>query len=139
MPQPSLWFVRSGMLCLALALLLGLVQMAAQAFGGAALFAALGPVVLHLFVVGWVTQLIFGVAYWMFPRYSRELPYGSARLAWFTFFALNLGLLLRVFAEPLHTMTRSAPWGWLLATSAVLQWASAVAFVLNTWSRVRER
>jgi hypothetical protein len=139
MPQPSLWFIRSGILCLVLALLLSLGQAATQALGAIALFSALGPTILHLFTVGWVTQLIFGVAYWMFPRYSRSLPHGSPRLAWFTFFTLNLGLLLRVFAEPLHAIAHSALSAWLLVASAILQWFAALAFVLNTWARVRER
>jgi hypothetical protein len=34
------------------------------------------PVYLHLFMIGWVTQMIFGVAYWMFPRVSKENPRG---------------------------------------------------------------
>lgn len=29
--------------------------------------------------------------------------------------------------------------GWLLFLSAILQWFSAVAFVVNSWPRVREK
>jgi hypothetical protein len=43
--------------------------------------ATLNHVYVHLFVVGFVAQMIFGVAFWMFPRYSRDEPRGSERLA----------------------------------------------------------
>ena len=99
--------------------------------------AVFGPTHLHLLVVGWLTQVIFGVAYWMFPRYSAERPRGSDRLGWAAFLMLNAGLLLRVVGEPVHALGRGA--GGLLVASAVLQLLAGWAFVLNTWPRVRER
>jgi ABC-type enterobactin transport system permease subunit len=35
------------------------------------------PVYYHLLMVGWATQLIGGVALWMFPVHSRERPRGD--------------------------------------------------------------
>ncbi len=46
-------------------------------------------------MLGWATQLIGGVALWMFPPLSREQPRGDERLGWFAYGALNGGLLLR--------------------------------------------
>ena len=71
----------------------------------------LTPVTIHLLVVGWVTGMIFGVAYWMFPKFSTEQPRGANGLAVASFVLLNLGLLLRVVGEPMAV-------GWLLVTSA---------------------
>jgi heme/copper-type cytochrome/quinol oxidase subunit 1 len=93
-------------------------------------------VYLHLLVVGWLTQLIFGVAYWMFPRYSAERPRGSERLGWATFALLNLGLLLRGISEPWPSFRGR---DLLLISSALFQLFAAWAFVINTWPRVRER
>jgi heme/copper-type cytochrome/quinol oxidase subunit 1 len=89
-------------------------------------------------MVGWVTQLIFGVVYWMFPRYSKEQPRGNERLAWAAYWLLNVGLILRVLGEPLTGLgqTAGAP---LLAASAMLQLGAGWAFVINTWGRVKER
>lgn len=101
--------------------------------------AALGPVYFHMFLVGWVTQLIFGVVYWMFPKFTRERPRGSERLAWLTYGLLNLGLLLRVFGEPLQALRPSPLAGWLLASSALLQWGAGMGFIANTWGRVKEK
>ena len=98
---------------------------------------AFWPTYLHLLVVGWLTQLIFGVAFWMFPKHSSALPRGSDRLGWTCFALLNIGLVLRAVAEPLQGLGRpSAP---LLVASAVTQLLAGWAFVANTWPRVRER
>jgi hypothetical protein len=88
---------------------------------------------------GWLTQLIFGVAFWMFPNFSSMKPRGYEWLGWATFILLNAGLILRVIFEPLNGISRSSFSGWMLVTAAVLQWLSSVGFVINTWPRVREK
>jgi hypothetical protein len=94
------------------------------------------PTYLHLLVVGWLTQLIFGVAYWMFPRHQSGLASWFERLGWICYGCLNLGLLLRVVAE-------SGPEGsWRgesFVVSALLQLIAGWAFVATTWPRVRGR
>jgi hypothetical protein len=90
-------------------------------------------------MVGWVAQLIFGVVYWMFPRYSKDKPRGSEGLALATFALLNIGLVCRVVGEPIHSLWPTATWGWLVALSAILQWVAGMLFVVNTWARVKER
>jgi hypothetical protein len=95
---------------------------------------------LHLLMVGWITQLALGVAYWIFPRFLKEQdprPRGSDRLAWFVFASLNAGLLLRFVVEPFYLMG-SAPWlAALLALSGVLQALAVIGFGLLVWGRVR--
>ena len=99
----------------------------------------LSPVYFHFFLVGWVTQMIMGVAHWFFPKFSPELPRRSERLAWAVFGLLNGGLLLRGVAEQLYTGNPAPGWGAALAASAALQWLAAVLFVVNVWGRVKER
>jgi hypothetical protein len=124
------------MLYLVAALALGIVAQTPAA-SRVPLLRAIWPTYIHLLVVGWLTQLIFGVAYWMFPRYSPEQPRGSERLGWAAFVLLNTGLVLRALAEPWHSMTGRA--GTALVASAALQLLAGLAFVVNTWPRVRER
>ena len=100
---------------------------------------SLTPVYFHLFMVGWVTQLIFGMVYWMFPKFTREAPHASETAAWSVFWLLNIGLILRVIGEPLAAARPEPGLGWLLVVSAVLQWFAGVIFILNTWGRVKER
>ena len=80
-----------------------------------------------------------GIAYWMFPRFSREQPRGSDRLAWVTYVLLNGGLLLRAIAEPQLQRPPAALWAMLVAAEALLQWGGGMAFVANTWTRIKEK
>ena len=93
------------------------------------------PTYLHLFTVGWLTNLIFGVAHWMFPRASAERPRGDARLAWAGWGMLNAGLALRVVGEALSR----PPSGGLLLASALLQLFAVWTWVVHLWPRVKER
>jgi len=136
-PSVTRWFIKSGMVCL-LAALVGLVAMPAREFlPFPAVVAVLWPTLLHLLVVGWLTQLIFGVAHWLFPRRTREAPRGDERLMWLAWVALNAGLVLRLVGEPLALMGQGA--GGILVASGVLQWVAAVAFIVNLWPRVKAR
>jgi hypothetical protein len=139
MPTLTRLYVKTSLVYLAAALLLALVFALAQATTLPALLAAAGPVYFHLFLVGWVTQLIMGIVFWMFPKQSRERPRGSERLAAVVYGLLNAGLVLRVVGEPARAVSPAALWIWLLAASALLQWLAGVGFVANTWGRVKER
>ena len=139
MPALTRWFVKSALAYFVGALLLGVTVAMPAVFPIPPAVGALGPVYVHFFMVGWVAQLIFGVGYWMFPRYSKEQPWGSETLGWATYGLLNLGLLLRAVGEPLHALQPAVGWGRLLALSAVLRWLAGMAFVLNTWGRVKEK
>lgn len=139
MPRLTRWFIKLGLLYLVLSLFLG-VLLGGQTFLHLPdSIQAWTRVFLHLFMVGWVTQLIFGVAYWMFPRLSRENPRGSEFVGWITLVTLNLGLAMRTLAEPAFDLGYSGPFGLLLVLSAFLQWLGAVAFVTIIWARVKEK
>jgi hypothetical protein len=139
MPPLTRWFIKTSMVSLILAFLTRGIMTLAPIWGWQSLVAALAPVYLHLFMWGWVTQLIFGVVYWMFPKYSKEKPHGHEGLWLATFWCFNVGLILRVIGEPLHLLRPEALWAWLTALSAVLQWLAGMFFVANTWNRVKER
>ena len=139
MPPLTRWFIRTALTYLVAALLAGLGLALGQVVALPPVFGALQPVYFHLLMVGWVTQLIFGVVVWMFPKYSSEQPRGNERLGWATYILLNAGLLLRALGEPLIAAQPASGAGWLLAGSAVLQFLAGWAFVANTWLRVKER
>jgi len=138
MPRLTRWFLRSGLVCLLLGLGLGVALPASLSSTPWA--AALWPIQLHLLTVGWLTQLIFGVAWWLFPRAPSGPVRGSEWLGWTAFGCLQAGLLLRVVLEPLR-MTGVAPFESqpLLVLSGVFHFGAAVAFAMAIWPRVRER
>jgi hypothetical protein len=138
MPRLTRWFLRSGLVCLLLGLGLGVATPAFFSSGPWA--AALWPVQLHLITVGWLTQLIFGVAWWLFPRAPAGPVRGDERTGWLAFWCLQAGLLLRLGLEPLRLFGQLPGAGnGLLALSALLHFVAAVAFALAIWPRIRER
>lgn len=139
MPRVTRVYIKTALAYFVAALSVGLLTAARDLLPPLPLLGGIGPVYLHLFMVGWVTQLIAGVAYWMFPKYSRALPRGHDSLAWATYVLLNVGLLLRVVAEPSILAQSGSIWGGLLVAGAILQWAGGMAFVANTWPRVKEK
>ncbi len=139
MPRLTRYFIKTSLLYLALALVLGVLLAARLALDLPAEFAALSPVFFHVFMVGWVAQLIFGMLFWMLPKHSKERPRGNETLAWSAYLLINIGLVLRIISEPLNAWQANQGLGWLLALSALLQLLGGWAFILNAWPRVRER
>lgn len=138
MPLLTRLFIRTALAYFAAALITGVLTTARPVLPVAG--AGLRPVYFHLLMVGWVTQLIVGVALWMFPKHSQERPRGSDTLSWATYILLNAGLILRAVAEPLMaTRIMGEGWGRLLAASALMQMLAGWAFVANIWARVKER
>jgi len=111
-------------------LLLGLAAGVAMAVDPGWRF--LWPTYLHVIVVGWLTQLIFGVAFWLFPRASRDRKRGREGFIWTTLVLLNAGLVLRIVAEPFHLGGIDGP---LLVASALCHLGAAVGFTANVWPR----
>jgi hypothetical protein len=136
-PALTRWYLRAAMIHLGGALVLGVLVQVPAFVASHPVIGVLFPTLLHLLVVGWITQVIFGVAYWMFPRYSAQRPRGSERLGWITFGSLNAGVLLRVVGEPRHALGEAT--AGVLVASALLQLLAGWTFVLNTWPRIRER
>ena len=130
MPLPTRLFIRFALGYL----LLGLIAGAALALDPA--LRSFWPTYLHLMTVGWLTQLIFGVAFWLFPRGSREHKRGREGYIWASLILLNSGLVLRVAAEPFDLGVADQP---ILVLSALLQFGASVFFVANIWPRLQGR
>ncbi len=139
MPTLTRWYIKSALLYLAVALMLSILLTLPDNFNLPTFIHFMNPAFFHLFLVGWVTQIIFGVIYWMFPIITRAQPRGNIYLGWASYILLNVGLMLRVIGEPLTSVRPNAGFGWLLAVSALLQWLAAVIFVLLAWPRVKAR
>ncbi len=136
MPRLIRWFVKAALVWLIVAMLL---KAAALTPKGAS-FPAITPVSWHLLFVGWLTQLILGMAHWMLPTVRgarKERMRGRENLVWGVFWLLNLGLTLRLVAEPMQMLSPSPAWAAALYASAWLQWLAILIFIANSWRRVR--
>jgi hypothetical protein len=138
MPVLTRWLIKTSFVYLALALVAGLI-LAIQSTFQLNLLGGLFPVYIHLLVFGWLTQLVFGVVFWMFPKYTNAQPRRNEQLGWWMYIFLNTGLVLRMIAEPANTIQPNIFMGWMLVISAILQFLAGLAFVINTWGRVKER
>lgn len=134
MPRLTRWFLRSGIACLLLSLALGAWPV--HAVGTPRWLASSWPVQLHLLTFGWLTQVTFGVAWWLFPRAGSVSSRHEAAM-WLAFGALQAGLLLRVIFEPLGVVVPAA--AIALPVSAALQFTAALAFAIAIWPRIRAR
>lgn len=140
MPTVSRWFIKSGILFMVAALLVAVAMAVPAEWGLPGWVGALGTTHFHLFVVGWITQMIFGVALWFFPKKSRETPRGAAWINWSCFGALNAGLVLRAVSETAFAQGYTgAGLSWMMTVAAVLQFAAAVLFAVAIWPRVKGR
>ncbi len=136
MPGISRLFVTSSLFYLVLTLAVGV----ARPFAGRlpeSFAAVLGsfPGYVHLWAIGWLTQLIFGIAYWLLPIIDKERKRGPAWPMVASFVCINLGLPVRLLTEPfLHTDTALVvP---LYVASAGLLWLSGVLFSIHAWPRI---
>jgi len=135
-PTLTRWFLRAAMVHLVASLGLGLV-LAVPAVAAHA--AAWRPVYIHLLVVGWATQMIFGVAFWMFPRTEPLDLTVVPWTGWVCFGALNGGLVLRAICEPVIAERLSPAASAGAALAAALQLLAVAAFVVLVWRRVKTR
>lgn len=139
MPTITRALIKTGLLAMVLGMLLSALWLIHNVRPLHPLLSALQPTALHLIVVGWLTQLIIGVALWMFPVWSRSAPRGPEWLGWLCYATLNGGLALRLIAEPLNAYRPSALLDWLLVLAALLQVSAFGLFIGLIWPRVRAR
>ena len=151
MPATSRAFVKVSIASLILGAILGALLLVNRWLPLDPRLVALKGSHVQLLMVGWLTQLILGVAWWLFPPLAlrprsdgtRQLRRGQAQrgnepLFWTTFICLNAGVLLRVVFEPLQAWKRLDFFGFLVGISGLFLAVAAIAFVANMWGRVRE-
>lgn len=96
----------------------------------------------HMLFVGWFVQFVIGIAFWLLPRKRRpELPLGyGEHKAFIALAMLNIGLGMRVIAEPLWRDRQEGIWiDSLLAGSSILQVGAIFIFVTQMWPRIYGR
>lgn len=139
MPPLTRWFVRTALIYFVAGTLLGVVLSLRGVLRLPAFLAGLDPGYVHLLTVGWITQLIAGVAHWLFPLRPGPAPRGNESLGWSVYGCLNAGLLLRLVGEPLAAARPTVAAATLIAVAAALQWWAGVGLALHLWPRVREK
>lgn len=83
------------------------------------------PARLHIWTIGWLTQLILGVAWWLLPTLGPGKGRGSERAMGVVATLLNVGLLLRLAGE---SQAGQVPW----ASTAYLAGATLLALAVTS-------
>ena len=133
MPLLTRLFIRAGILFFVGSMLVQLVN----AFGW--VLPGITPVFWHLLIVGWITQIIIGVAHWMFPGRVRNDAFKDNYPLWITFVFLNIGLILRAITEPSNYYSENIILDILIVISAILQLIAVLIFVAVMWPRARPK
>lgn len=139
MPTLSRWFIKAGILYFLLSMVLAILLKFPVQPKLAVWISPFNAVYYHFLGLGWITQIIFGVSHWMFPRYTKEFPRGQTILGWLVFITLNAGLLLRAITEPFMQQSNAILLKVALTAAAVLQVSAAVFYALHIWPRVKEK
>lgn len=134
MPRLARVFIKTGLVYFLISLLLGL----AAEFQWTQ-FPGITPLFWHMLMVGWITQIIFGVSMWMFPGRTREEGFRAQLWGWLTYITLNGGLFLRIIAEPMTYSSTETIWSLLIVISAVTQVVAAICYIIELWPRIQSK
>jgi hypothetical protein len=140
-PYESRLFVKTGAVYLVLTFAAGAALLIASALKHPAPFIVTVEHG-HLGFVGWLVNMVIGVALWMFPLDRERYPQMQGRYpagAPFVCYALlNIGLVARIVIEPWGQLTRApGPWPWLLVAAGLMQFLAIILFVMIVWHRTR--
>lgn len=139
MPYTSRLFIKTGVAYLIVSFAAGAVFLSLEAFGRPVSYVYTiehG----HAAFVGWLVNTVIGVALWLLPANRARFPRTQGRypewLARTSFYALNVGLAMRLIGEPCFSASPSEEGTSLLVVAAVLQVLGIVAFGWIAWQRV---
>lgn len=134
MPKISRLFLKTGLIYFILSLVIGIL-LETETLSRPHLV----PLFWHSLMVGWITQIIFGVSIWMFPGRERDERIIKQKKVWGCYLLLNGGLLLRLIFEPLVIYYDGAFVSSMLIVSALSQLGAGVLYFAEIWPRLLSR
>jgi cbb3-type cytochrome oxidase subunit 1 len=123
------WFIKSSLVWLCIGVVLGLAMAAHPAW------TVYRPAHLHALLLGFVTMMIYGVAYHVIPRFS-GFPLRHRTLAGVHWAVANIGLVAMVVGFVLRVSTTTTVGTTVLALGGTLSSAGAVVFAISMWRTI---
>jgi hypothetical protein len=140
MPQEARFFVKTSLVYLVGTFSLGAVLAFYEA-NGIGIPGVWMAVHAHLGLVGWLVNLVIGIALWMLPLNRERFPSTQGRYPpaapILCYVLLNGGLIARIVAEPWMSLRGGPVAAAIFAASGVLQTAGILVFAVIAWLRVR--
>jgi len=91
----------------------------------------------HALLVGFVMEMILGVALWLFPRPEKGDSRYKPRLAEAAYWLLTSGTAARVLGELTRPFVTAIWLRWLIVICGVAQTAALLLFFFTMWPRIR--
>lgn len=125
----------------ALNMIVGLALWSLSSLFAAGSWAALATAVaipgIHLVVMGGLTQMVFGVAWWMFPVRKKDRGRGSPIVAAVAWFAINTGSYARLAGSVSLALGHEIAGRALLGAAAIILPLAPLAFAAMILGRIR--
>ncbi len=128
MSKITVAFIRAAMIYFVLAMLLGI----RMSWTGAAYPSI--PMHVHFNLLGWMSMMIYGVAYHILPRFSGQ-PLWSERLSTWHFYLANIGLIGMVFGWLI--IGSAGGGGYILYIFSLIEGVSILFFAVNMFKTVK--
>ncbi len=133
MPDLSRYMVRAALIYLLLGFTVGGLLLTHKGLPFYALMWRWLPIHIEFLLMGWVVQLVMGVAFWILPRNWTKSQRPKVGSVWIAFGLLNLGIWLIVVATLWNANRGLLFWGRVAEVSAV------IFFAVYAWQRVVSR
>lgn len=91
----------------------------------------------HALLVGFVMEMILGVALWLFPRPERGDMRYKPWMAELAYWLLTIGTAVRVVAELIRPTVSFIGLRWLIVVCGIAQAVALVLFFYTMWPRIR--
>ncbi len=130
MPRLSVVGIRLALLYFLFGISAGALLLIHKAFPLHPALWALLPLHMEFLLYGWVVQLVFAVAYWIFPRFLNEPKRGNPILAGAALVLLNAAVLALAAAA-------LAGWSGIQLPARLAQAAAAVLLGASLWRRAK--
>lgn len=111
-------FIRASLVYFFIAAILGIIMISMRSYPAQLLFTHV-----HLNLLGWMSMMIYGVAYHILPRFSGK-PLAYPKIGNLQFYLTNIGLVGLVCFRPIHPLAE---------IFAGIQVVSVGLFVFNIW------
>jgi len=130
-------FIKTGIIFLITGLVLGAWMMIRREFGGVYPSRYQVSAHTHLIAIGFVMNMILGVALWLFPRPAPEDKRYNPTLALSAWWLVAIGTATRTIAELSHDYTQSSYLKWAVVLSGLAQIFGLCLFFYTMWTRIR--
>ncbi len=131
MPRVSVWLIRASLVHFLSGALLGVAYMWFKVTGWPLFAVSHRPVHVEQMLVGWLVQLVIGVAYWILPASEPAGLRRRDKRMWVVFALINAGVLVASLGGDPHLPD------WIAVPGRAAETLAVLVFGSHAWNRQR--